>query len=142
MKIKLHHTVPFPAIFALLVLLLPAVTYAQDSEHQIQRNYSITPPPDTEEQNNESFNLVEDERIPGRVSPNAYMLRDSMMSKSQSHTAYPAHRKATSDQRNQHDQKNLDKQKEEKQANESILSFNFIYYIFQKFKLSDIVDDK
>jgi len=35
--------------------------------------------------------------------------------------------------------KQVEKRKEEK--DDSIMSFNFLYYIFKKFKLSDIVDD-
>jgi hypothetical protein len=35
--------------------------------------------------------------------------------------------------------KQVEKRKEEK--DDSIMSFNFLFYIFKKFKLSDIVDD-
>jgi hypothetical protein len=134
-KVNLHYTVLFALLF-----ILPSIALAQENEHRIPRDYNapaVTPP--SEEVVNELNNLVEEESTPLRPASANYLAKDSMVTKS--YATPPVHRGKNNvdHQRSPADSsKNSDKERE---GSDSILSFNFIYYIFQKFKLSDIVDE-
>jgi hypothetical protein len=131
-RVNLLYTVLFVSLF-----ILPVFATAQENEHRIPRDYNspaIQPP--SEEIFNELNNLVEEESRPMRPTPGSYLAKDSMATRSYTN---PVHRgKSGNDQqRNSEDNsKNF-----EKEGSDSILSFNFIYYFFRKFKLSDIVDE-
>ena len=120
-------------------MLFPAIVIAQENEHRIPREYNspgIQPP--SEEVFKELNNLVEEEYSPTRFAPSSPLPKDSMVSKSYSN---PVHRgKSNNDQQRNSDDNSKSIEKE-KDGSNSILSFNFIYYFFRKFKLSDIVDE-
>lgn len=137
MKINLHHIILLAVTLAVHAAA-PRMGFAQDSEHKFSRDYTTPTTPSDVENNDELYNMVNDERDLIRTAPTSYAPKDSMVSKT------PAYRGRNMEQ-NKTTGENIkpsDRQKEDKDERESILSFNFIYYIFQKFKLSDIVDDK
>lgn len=136
MKINLHHIIVLVVMLAVHAAA-PRMSFAQDSEHKFSRDYT-TPTTPSDVENDELYNMVNDERNLIRTAPTSYAPKDSMVSK----TSVYRGRNAEQNKNTGENIKPSDKQKEDKDERESILSFNFIYYIFQKFKLSDIVDDK
>ena len=129
----------------LVSLLLPAVLFAQESElgpreyHHVE-NHSVVP--SNEALENDEVLLEDEEKNSSRVSSNNSFVRDSIATK----VPLNANRQlkiknANESQKSLTDQKPVEKNNEEEEKeDDSILSFNFLYYIFQKFKLSDIVD--
>ncbi len=125
MKIKLHH--------GLLILCLanfcPAGIYCAQAQ---EGSYSI--PDSYEEAEAERDRVI---YSPGETEPLANskvqvsVTRDSAV-------ARPAG--ALSDQASGESQKNSSKSPASSQDDDSLLSFNFLYYLFEKYKLQDIVD--
>lgn len=139
MKLNLHHLILSAAVSTVLVVFNPMFSFAQESE--------IVPRPYSEPSNQET-NLYENETMSeedanvNKSGTSAYFAKDSIVSSTSKANQQAAHRqqrtRGNSDASKQSEnQKQVDKNKEEK---DSILSFNFIYYILKKFKWSDIVD--
>ena len=140
MKLNLQHIILSAAVSAFLVVINPLRSFAQESE-LVPRQY--TEKPSTQEPNDfETESLSEDESVATKNEAGSYIAKDSIVSSTAKSNQAASHRhqrsKANNDVAKQpENQKQVDKAKEEK---DSILSFNFIYYIFKKFKWSDIVD--
>lgn len=131
MKIKLHH------IFFLVMIAASATissAFAQDSGNQ---EYEVI---DTDRERNERDKIISspgesDTRYSSKVS-SAPVTKDSILintvqptisaSKPKTEKVTPAAKPLI--------------EKDAKDQDDSILSFNFLYYIIQKYKLQDIVD--
>ena len=120
--------------------MLPGISSAQESDlglHEYHSTESHSAPTANESSEEEELTLHE-ERSSFKTQSNAVVARDSMFIKAPSNKA--AKTKNNNDsQKSLTDQKPIEKNEEEEKE-DSILSFNFLYYIFEKFKLSDIVD--
>jgi len=129
MKIKLHH------IFLSLLLTTPAFinsVFAQDASNP---DYQIT---DTEREKYERDKVI---FSPGEGSETRYVPKGS-------HNPGPGKdsiavtKPTTQIQKAKPEPpvKAAEKQQQQTKDDDSILSFNFLYYIIQKYKLQDIVD--
>lgn len=143
MKLKL-----LPAFLALaltvLVGLLPTILYAQESElgpreyHHVESTHAT---PSNESLEDDEMVMDEEEKNSSRTASNNFASRDSIPGKVQMNTNKHLKTKNGNDpQRSLTEQKSIEKNNEDEEKEDSVLSFNFLYYIFQKFKLSDIVD--
>jgi hypothetical protein len=132
MKIKLHH------ILLSLLLTISAffnTSFAQDSS--TTQEYQIT---DTERERYERDKVMfspgegETKFLPTKAGSHALTGKDSLAA-----TTKPV---ATTIQKGKPEQpvKAAEKQQQQTKDDDSILSFNFLYYIIQKYKLQDIVD--
>ncbi len=137
---------PFSALaLAFLIGLLPEISFAQESE-LVPREYHPIENHPTSASSNESLEAeelaVEDEKNSARPQTNVFVGRDSIVVlKTSPNPNKPVKAKSNNDpQKSLAEQKPAEKNNEEEEKDDSILSFNFLYYIFQKFKLSDIVD--
>jgi hypothetical protein len=130
MKIKLHH------ILSALLLTTPAFinnAFAQDSSTQ---EYQIT---DTERERYDRDKVIfspgegETKYLPTKAGSHALTGKDSLAATKPT---------ATPSQKGKPEQpvKAAEKQQQQTKDDDSILSFNFLYYIIQKYKLQDIVD--
>lgn len=120
MKLSLQRIV-FVSAFTLLALLKPWALYGQEFETASSDSVSVR-------NQEEGLYLNEDDRS---LDHSPIPAKDSVLLKSSHHQRTKA---ATENPRQ------VDKRKDEK--DDSIMSFNFLYYIIKKFKLSDIVDDE
>ena len=140
MKLNLQHIILSAAVSTFLVVINPLRSFAQESE-LAPRQY--TEKPSTQELNDfETESISEDEGSASKNDVGSYISKDSIISSTAKSNQIANHRhqrsRASNDASKQpENQKQAEKAKEEK---DSILSFNFIYYIFKKFKWSDIVD--
>ena len=130
MKIKLHH------ILLSSLLTVPAFlnsAFAQDASTQ---DYQIT---DTEREKYERDRVIfspgegDTKFLPSKAGSHTGPGKDSLV------VSKPA---ATPIQKGKPEQaiKAAEKQQQQTKDDDSILSFNFLYYIIQKYKLQDIVD--
>ena len=132
MKIKLHH------IFLSLLLTTPAfinTSFAQDAS--TNQDYQIT---DTEREKYERDKVI---FSPGEgesrvTSKGSQVVSGPSTGKDSIVVAKPN----TQIQKAKPEQpvKAAEKQQQQTKDDDSILSFNFLYYIIQKYKLQDIVD--
>lgn len=120
--------------------LCPEISFGQEGELGLHDyNFSESRNASTANESSEEEELsLHEERSSFKTQSNAFIARDSVFIKSPSN-------KSTKTKNNNDAQKALTDQRpmektEEEEKEDSILSFNFLYYIFEKFKLSDIVD--
>jgi len=123
MKFFLLRIIPSVALFA-VAFLRPAISFGQEFESAASDSVR------SRSRNAEELIYIEEEHSLDRVPTPS---RDSTFLRSGHHQNHPRQRVVTEPT------KQVEKRKEEK--DDSIMSFNFLYYIFKKFKLSDIVDD-
>jgi hypothetical protein len=130
MKIKLHH------IFLSLLLTIAAFmnkSFAQDASTQ---EYHIT---DTEREKYERDKVIfspgegDTKFNPTKAGSQSLTGKDSLAAAKPPQTAI---------QKGKPEQaiKTAEKQQQQSKDDDSILSFNFLYYVIQKYKLQDIVD--
>jgi hypothetical protein len=130
MKRKLQHI----SLTFLLALLAPAgffAAHAQDAPSLVTDSYDTHPDADR------VFYLPGGEAEPsggGNAKPLPLVSKDSAAAIPQ--TTHRVVRTPTENLK----PSQVSKQNKEEQEDESILSFNFLYYIIQKYKLQDIVD--
>jgi hypothetical protein len=119
-----------------VLVLLPRQLRAQESD-LVPREYAPTAS-ETDESTYDAtaFPAAENDKS---LRSTGYTLKDSVGSKTSGSSRRAKKSSSENIKANTDSQRTLEK-KEEKEKNESVLSFNFLYYIFQKFKMSDIVD--
>lgn len=142
MVLKVKYSYSLALMLILLLGLLPEISFAQESEispHEYRSGEMHYAPAINESLESDEL-LADDEKSNSRAD----MVKDSIASKYPSHNIKSAKSKNGSNNDSQkamaENQKAADKNNDESEKEDSILSFNFLYYIFQKFKLSDIVD--
>lgn len=123
MKFYLLHVI-LPGAFVAVAFLSPGTSFGQEFEAAASDSVN------SRGRNTEELIYLEDERSLDHVPMPA---KDSAFFRSGHHQNHQRPRVVAEPT------KQVEKRKEEK--DDSIMSFNFLYYIFKKFKLSDIVDD-
>jgi len=124
MKFFLLHIIVSVAFFA-IAFLKPAMSFGQEFETAASDSVKART------RNSEELIYLEEEHSLDHVPVPA---KDSAYLRTGHHQNHQRQRVVTEAA------KQVEKRKEEK--DDSIMSFNFLYYIFKKFKLSDIVDDE
>jgi len=122
MKSRLLYIVS-PVAFFFLAVLSPTISGAQEIETASHDSTAIQNP-------EENIYAPQDDRSFDRMP---LLLKDSSSIKQPHHQG---HQKSKSTQEG----RQVERNKEEKE--DSVMSFNFLYYIIKKFKLSDIVDNE
>lgn len=112
--------------FSGLALLKPAMSFGQEFEAAASDSAKA------KIRNAEELIYLEEEHSLDRMPMPA---KDSAYTRSGHHQNHQQRQRVAAEPTKQ-----VEKRKEEK--DDSIMSFNFLYYIFKKFKLSDIVDDE
>jgi len=139
----------FVLVLTFLIGLLPKISLAQESEQLVPREYhSIETPATTSNEvfENDELSIGEEKSYLKNQSV-SFVSRDSISTRTSAATSpnkVTTRGKANNDsQKSFSEHKTTDKaeKNENEEKDDSVLSFNFLYYIFQKFKLSDIVDE-
>ncbi len=137
MKINLHCKIALTLLLA-VVAFSPDCAVAQESD-VLHHEYPPVVEP-SESSSGHTFHASEEERSAKPVM-NTYVAKDSLLMKTSNDGKHAKTKLSSNNQKEpQEGLHSGEKNQDEKNQKDSILSFNFFYYIFQKFKMSDIVD--